>query len=154
MGMIYEDLEAHEGYAARHPRNNTGEVDAYVPACSCGWEGEPHPPTEAGREAAEDAWEEQHALQLQRITPPAWIQELLDGTRRAINGLLPDRPLAALRVLHTLRVATERLTAAAVDIAYRQGANSSDVADAIGTFLPDRHTARRTQVPGDGDGHG
>ena len=62
MGMIFEDLEDHEGYAARRLPDgtltstwtqDTAAFDAYVGACTCGWTGtDQHPPTEAGRTAA------------------------------------------------------------------------------------------------------
>ena len=41
---------------------DTAAFDAYAGACTCGWTGShQHPPTEAGRTAAEDQWEHAHA---------------------------------------------------------------------------------------------
>jgi hypothetical protein len=74
MGMIFEDLEDHEGCAARRLpggtlastwTQDTAAFDAYVGASTCGWTGShQHPPTEAGRTAAEDQWEQAHARPL------------------------------------------------------------------------------------------
>jgi hypothetical protein len=71
MGMIFEDLEDQEGYAARRLPNctltstgtrDTATFDAYVGACTCGWTGtDQHPPTEASPTAAEDQSERARA---------------------------------------------------------------------------------------------
>jgi len=81
MGMIFEDLEDHEGYAARgRPSGtltstwirDTVAFDAYVGACTCGWAGTgQHSPTEAGRTAAEDQWEHAHAGPLLAAAVPS-----------------------------------------------------------------------------------
>jgi hypothetical protein len=114
MGMLFEDLEDHEGYAARRLPDgsltstwtrDTAAFGAYVGACTCGWTGiEQHPPTEAGRTAAEDQWEHAHARRLLAAAVPARITELIDKLREEMAELADDRPLAA-------RTVAQRLTA-------------------------------------------
>jgi hypothetical protein len=114
MGMIFEDLEDHEGYAARRLPDGTltstwtrdiAAFDAYVGACTCGWAGTiQHPPIEAGRTAAEDHWELAHARPLLAAAVPARITELVDNMREEVAELADDRPLAA-------RAVAQRITA-------------------------------------------
>lgn len=80
MGSIIEDLYDHEGYGARLLPDGTltatwsaetASFEAYVAACSCGWRGGEHPPTDEGYDAAVDAWEHDHARPLLADTVPA-----------------------------------------------------------------------------------
>jgi hypothetical protein len=105
MDMIFEDLEDHEGYAARRLPDrtltstwtrDTAAFEAYVGACSCGRSASDHyPPTEAGRTAAEDQWELAHARPLLAAAVPERITELVDNLREEVVGLADDRPLVA-----------------------------------------------------------
>jgi hypothetical protein len=114
MGMIYEDPEDHAGYAARRLPDgaltyswtrDTVAFDAYVRACTCGWNAsDHHPPTEAGRAAAEDQWEVAHARPLLAAAVPTRITDLVDNLREEVAELADDRPLAA-------RTIAQRLTA-------------------------------------------
>jgi hypothetical protein len=104
MGMIFEYLEDHEGYAVRRVPDDrltstrtrdTAAFDAYVGAWSCGWIAfDHHPPTEAGCRAAEDEWEYAHARPLLAAAVPARITELVDNLREDVAELAHDRPLA------------------------------------------------------------
>lgn len=110
MGMIFEDLEDHEGYAARRLPDgtltstwtrDTETFTGYVAACSCGWTGSHQcPPTEAGRAAAEDQWEDTHARPLLAAAVPGRVNELVDNLREELAELADDRPLAARTVAH------------------------------------------------------
>jgi hypothetical protein len=112
MGMIFEDLEDHEGYAARPLPDgtltstwtrHTAEFDAYVGACTCGWAGtDQHPPTEAGPTAAEDQWELAHARPLLTAAVPARVTELVNNLRDETAELADHRPLAARAVAQRL----------------------------------------------------
>jgi hypothetical protein len=112
MGVTFEDLEDHQGYAARRLPGatltstwirDTVAVDAYVGACTCGWAGTAqHWPTEAGRTAAEDQWEHVHASPLLAVAVPARITELVDNLRVETAELADHRPLAARAVAHRL----------------------------------------------------
>lgn len=112
MGMTFEDLEDHEGYAPRQLPDgtltttwtgDTAAFDAYVGACTCGWSASDHdPPTEAGRTAAEDQWEVAHARPLFAATVPARITELVDNLSEEVAELADDRPLAARTVAQRL----------------------------------------------------
>jgi hypothetical protein len=90
MGMILDDLEDHEGYAARRLcdrtltstwTRDTDAFEAYVAACSCGWTGRhDNPPTEQGRTTAEDELVEQilgpdHLVQLGLIEAQHQIEQ-------------------------------------------------------------------------------
>jgi hypothetical protein len=119
MGMILDDLEDHEGYAARRlpdrtltstwPRD-TDDFKAFVAACSCGWTGRhDHPPTEHGRTTAEDEWELHHAQPLLATAVPARVRELVDDLREEVAELADDRPLAARAVAHRLGGWSEHL---------------------------------------------
>jgi hypothetical protein len=71
MGVIIEDLEDHEGYAARRLPDGTltgtwtqatREFDGYVAACGCGWHANvDYLPTESGEAFAIDQWRSEHA---------------------------------------------------------------------------------------------
>lgn len=112
MSMILEDLEDHEGYAARRLPDrsltstwtrDTAAFEAYVAACSCGWTGRhDHPPTEHGRTTAEDEWELGHAQPLLALAVPAGVRELVDNLREEVAKLADDRPLAARAIAHRL----------------------------------------------------
>jgi hypothetical protein len=114
MGMLFEDLGAHEGCAARRLHDgtltstwtrDTAAFNAYVGACTCGWTGtEQHRPTDAARAAAENQWELGHARPLLAEAVPARITELIDNLREEVAELVNDRPLAA-------RAVAQRLTA-------------------------------------------
>jgi hypothetical protein len=122
MGMIFDDLEDHEGYAARRPPDatlaaawtlDTDVFDADVGACSCGWTGtDAYPPTENGRTAAEDHWEHAHAQPLLETEVPVRISELVDnlrgdsGARRPPASRRPSRRRATGRVVRA-RQATD-----------------------------------------------
>ncbi len=111
MSMIFEDLEDHEGCAARRGPDgtltstwtrDTAAVDAYVGACTCGWTGtDQHPPCEAGRTAAEDQWEHAHAWPLLAVVR-ARVAELVDNLLEETAVLADDRPLAARTVAQRL----------------------------------------------------
>ncbi|MGH9190972.1 MAG: hypothetical protein ACRDZ0_00670 [Acidimicrobiales bacterium] len=112
MGMILDDLEDHEGYAARRLPDrtlastwtrDTDAFDAYVAACSCSWTGRrDHPPTEHGRTTAEDEWELHHAQPLLATAVPARVRELIDNLSEEVAELADDRPLAARAVAQRL----------------------------------------------------
>jgi hypothetical protein len=114
MGMIFEDLEDHEGCAVRRLPDgtltstwtrDTAAFDAYIGACSCGWNAsDHHPPTEADCTAAEDEWECAHARPLLAAAVPSRITELADNLCEEIAELAHDRPLAG-------RTVAQRLTA-------------------------------------------
>lgn len=112
MGMILDDLDDHEGYAARRLPDrtltstwtrDTAAFEAYVAACSCGWSGRhDHPPTEHGRTTAEDEGEVHHAQPLLALAVPARVRELADNLREEVAELADDRALAARAVTHRL----------------------------------------------------
>ena len=108
MGIIYEDLEDHEGYAARLRPDDTlaGTYSAatrdfvgYVAACACGWRGSSHPPSDEGRVEAEEAWDAQHAGPLLRVAVPAHVRAAMAAVRREIGELAGERPAAAMTAL-------------------------------------------------------
>ena len=119
MGMIVEDLEDHEGYAARRLPDgtltstwtrDTAAFNAYVGACTCGWTGnDHHAPTEVGRSAAEDQWEHAHARPLLAAAVPARVTELANNLREEIAELADDRPLAARTVVRRLAAWSEHV---------------------------------------------
>jgi hypothetical protein len=112
MGMIFEDLEDHEGYPARRlpdgtltptRTRGTAAIDAYIGACTRGWyASDHHPPTEARRGAAEDQSQLAHARPLPPAAVPARITELVDNLREEVARLADDRPLAARTVAQCL----------------------------------------------------
>jgi hypothetical protein len=112
MGIIFDDLEDHEGYAARRLPDrtltstltrDTDAFGAFVAACSCGWTGRhDHPPTEHGRTTAEDEWELHHAQPLLAAALPARVRELTDNLREEVAELADHRPLAARALAHRL----------------------------------------------------
>jgi hypothetical protein len=98
MGMIFEDLEDHEGYAARRLPDgtvtstwtqDTAAFDAYVGACT---DTDQHPTTEAGRTAAEDQWEHAHARPLLAATVRARVTEQRQSPRRDRRARRPPPP--------------------------------------------------------------
>lgn len=111
MGSIIEDLYDHEGYGARLLSDGTltatwsaetASFEAYVAACSCGWRGGEHPPTDEGYDGAVDAWEHDHARPLLADTVPASVTNAVTDAKQAITGLVSERPKAALRALDDL----------------------------------------------------
>jgi hypothetical protein len=142
MGMIFEDLEDHEGYAARRLPDgtltstwtkDTAAFDTYVGACTCGWTGtDQRPPTEAGRTAAEDQWELAHARPLLAAAVPARVTELVDNLREEVAELADDRPLAARAVAQRLTAWSEHVLqlTATTELHHRL--------DALGRQGPDR----------------
>ena len=111
MGMILDDLEDHEGYAARRLPDrtltstwtrDTDAFKAYLAACLCGWTGRHDPPTEHGRATAEDEREVHHAQPLLVTAVLAHVRELIDNLHEEVAELANDRPLAARAVAHRL----------------------------------------------------
>ncbi len=111
MGAILDDLWEHEGYGARRlPEGTltatwsaeTSAFDAYVAACSCGWYGGEHPPTEDGYESAVDEWEADHASPLLAETVPAAVATAIKDAKQAVGRLVRERPAAARRALDDL----------------------------------------------------
>lgn len=110
MGAIYDDLPDHEGYASWRDEPTTNATPAsarstlrpYVAACSCGWTGGNHPPTEPGYEAALDEWDRRHAGALLAEAVPAEVTRLLRDAEQAVTRLIHERPLAGLKALRTL----------------------------------------------------
>lgn len=121
MGSHLEDLDGHEGYGARRLPDGTltatwsaatARFDAYVAACSCGWQGGEHPPSEEGYEAALDQWDAGHARPLVALTVPADVADALAAAKEALAQLAGERPAAARRALDDLgRWADGRLEA-------------------------------------------
>jgi hypothetical protein len=107
VGIIYEDLPDHEGYAAWRQRDGRitatspplGRFDARVAACSCGWTGDPYPPTEQGREQAEQQWEDDHARPLLETAIPPSVAAAIREAQRAVRDLAVHRPKAARAIL-------------------------------------------------------
>lgn len=111
MGTILDDLWDHEGYGARLLPDTTltatwsaetGAFDAYVTACSCGWHGGEHPPTDDGYESAIDEWDADHARPLQAETVPAAAASAISDAKQAVGRLMRDRPGAARRAVDDL----------------------------------------------------
>jgi hypothetical protein len=112
--MIVENLEDHEGYAARRLPDDTltstwtrdtAAFDANSGACTCGWTStDQQQPTEAGRTPADEKSEHAHARALLAAAVPTRISELIDNPRGAAAELADHRPLAA-------QAAAQRLTA-------------------------------------------
>jgi hypothetical protein len=111
MGAILDDLWNHEGYGARHLPDGTltatwstdsAAFDSYLAACTCGWHGGEHPPTDDGYEAALDEWEADHARPLLAKTVPAAVASAITDAKQAISRLMRDRPEAARRALDEL----------------------------------------------------
>src|SRR4051794_40401083 len=103
MGVTYDDLPDHAGYARADHHEN-------IACCSCGWTGGTFRADEAGREAAIGDWDDRHAAVLLQSAVPAAI-DMVAETRRALRPLQRDRPAAgdnALRELHAW--ATSALT--------------------------------------------
>ncbi len=111
MGAILDDLWEHEGYGARRLPDGalsatwsaeTAAFEAYVSACSCGWHGGEHSPTDNGYESAIDEWEVDHARPLLAETVPAAVASAIKDAKQAIGRLMRDRPEAARRMLDEL----------------------------------------------------
>lgn len=111
MGTFLDDLWDHEGYGARRLPDgtltatwskSTADFDAHVAACSCGWHGGEHPPTDDGYEAAVDQWEVDHARPLQAETVPAAVLTAIKDAKQEIAELARQRPEAARRALDDL----------------------------------------------------
>ena len=96
MGVTYDDLPDHEGYAEAKRRAN-------VACCSCGWRGGTFREGDAGREAAIGEWRVTHVAGLLRSCVPAPTADLVAETRRALDQLSEHRPEAAEKVLRELR---------------------------------------------------
>lgn len=73
----------HEGFVAGRYRNSAhsdiwtdvrrcaeGTFSAYIPACECGWRGNPHPVTDGGYRGARQAWVDTHFAAVYRTVPP------------------------------------------------------------------------------------
>ncbi len=108
MGSIIEDLYNHEGYGARLLSDGTltatwwaetASFEAYVAACSCGWRGGEHPPTDEGYDGAVDAWEHDHARPLLAEHVPAGVNDAVRDAKQAIGRLTSERLGAALLAL-------------------------------------------------------
>ena len=107
MGVVYEDLYDHEGYASgRAPRGKATlprrrvAIDLYEAACSCGWTGAcEYPLTEEGRELAIREWEKEHALPLLEMAVPASVAAAVEEAQRALRDLAGRRPRAARQLL-------------------------------------------------------
>jgi hypothetical protein len=138
MGMLFGDLEDHEGYAARRLPDGTptstwirdsATFDAYVGACTCGWTTtDQHPPTAAGRTAAEDQWELAHARPLLTAAVPARVTELVNNLREETAELADHRPLAARTVAQRLTAWSEHILQlrATADLRRRVDASGRD----------------------------
>jgi hypothetical protein len=107
MGVVYEDLYDHEGYASGRssghgvpPVGRRSTVDAYEAACSCGWSGtRDYPLTEEGRQLAILEWENEHALPLLELAVPASVATAVEDAQRAVRDLAGRRPRAARQLL-------------------------------------------------------
>lgn len=113
MGVFYDDLPGHEGYAAGRLADGTSttttgpgvDLVGWMGACSCGWLDEhTHGADEDGREAALDRWDHVHAVPLLGRAVPRHVEELVEQVRRAVAALADDRPHAAADVLENRRM--------------------------------------------------
>ena len=106
MGSIYDDLPGHEGYAssmaAGEGRPTPSVPAAYVAACSCGWAGASHPPTDEGHEAALDEWDQRHAGPLLAEAVPATVMEAIVAAQWAVADLTRERPVAGTKALRAM----------------------------------------------------
>ncbi len=111
MGAILDDLWSHEGYGARRLPDGTltatgstdsAAFDSYLAACSCGWHGGEHPPTDDGYGAALDEWEADHARPLLAEIVPTAVSTAITDAKHPIGRLMRDRPEAARRTLDEL----------------------------------------------------
>lgn len=80
----------------------TAAFDAYVAACSCGWHGGEHAPSEDGYDSAVDEWEAEHARPLLAETVPPAVATAIKDAKHAIGTLMRERPQAALRAIDEL----------------------------------------------------
>lgn len=107
MGTFYDDLPGHEGYAAARALDGDGErtparPSVYVAACSCGWAGASHPPTEVGCEAALGDWDQRHAVPLLAEAVPAAVADAIGVAQRAVADLTRERPAAGIKALRSM----------------------------------------------------
>lgn len=111
MGVFYDDLPGHEGYAAGRLADGTSTTTTgpgvdfvgWMGACSCGWLDEhTHGADEDGRETALDRWDHVHAVPLLERAVPRHVEELVEQVRRAVAALADDRPHAAADVLERI----------------------------------------------------
>jgi hypothetical protein len=114
----YADLigsDDHEGYAARKlpggkltatSTHQTREFVGYVAECACYWTGtRVHPPTEEGREAAEDEWDREHLQPLIDEAKRSWDRwaDRAGGALKDVANMVRDRQFShALRALARL----------------------------------------------------
>jgi len=111
-GPYAQQVEDHEGHAARKLcdgtvsaewTEETSSLEGFVAACSCGWrsDGE-HPPTEAGKEAAEAQWNTEHLgplIEAARAGWDTWPEELVGLARYVRDRVQAQDAAEALRVL-------------------------------------------------------
>lgn len=114
MGTFYDDLPGHEGYAAaRAPDADGGPTPSapsvYVAACTCGWAGASHPPTEVGYEAALGDWDRRHAVPLLAEAVPAAVSDAIGAAQRAVADLTRERPAAGIKALRSMASWAESL---------------------------------------------
>ncbi len=81
---------------------DSAPFDSYLAACSCGWHGGEHPPTDDGYESALDEWKADHARPLLAETVPAAVATSIKEAKQAVGRLMRDRPEAARRALDEL----------------------------------------------------
>ena len=107
MGVVYDGLYDHEGYASGRssrdrmmvPGGRTA-VEVYEASCGCAWTGNCHYPlTQEGRELAIVEWENEHALPLLELTVPASVATAVEEAERAVRDLAGRRPRAARQLL-------------------------------------------------------
>ena len=129
----------HEGYAAQVLADGAEsghwvrEFREYRAGCGCGWRStRVHPPTDAGKNAAEDEWNDEHlqplirAVVAGRVVVVAVLLDLLAELRRTSapdgvtrpNGQLTEREAGRFDVIETLE---SRLEDIAVERAQRSG---------------------------------
>jgi hypothetical protein len=111
-GPYAEQVEHHEGHAASKfadggvrpdSADNVSALDAYLAACSCGWQGNvEHPATGEGEEAAEAQWKSDHLgplIDAARSGWDTWPDELMGQARYVRDRVKAADPAEALRVL-------------------------------------------------------
>lgn len=140
VGIVFEDLEDHEGYAARRLADGRltsaltpARFTAYAAACGCGSAPTParrgrvdrlrSPPTEEGRTQAEAAWGAGHAQPLLARAVPHEMAQLVAEARREVCQLARNRPVASMAVLRHLRACGDRVAEIASACAIEHGNN-------------------------------
>lgn len=88
MGVHYDDMPDHDGYARR-------TAAGILSACSCGWTGTVHHDSPVGRDNARREWDDEHALPLLAITVPPAIAVKITELKADLAALLSERPTAA-----------------------------------------------------------